>query len=143
MLKNRMLAVIVILVVGALGGGIMTFGIGLPGSPCAGVSGTTRNFTIVASPEGFNDSVDHQQGSWPVMTVHRCDTVEFTIINTDTQTHGFAVDYYATRGTDVPGQQTFPVPILFQASKLGQFRVYCISFCTIHAFMQNGLLNVV
>ena len=142
-LKNKMLAVIVIVAAAALGGGIMTFAIGLPSSPCAGISGTTRNFTIVASYDGFNDSVHHQQGPWPVMTVHRCDLVKVTIINMDTQTHGFAVDYYATRGTDVQGQQTLPVPVSFQASKIGQFRVYCISFCTIHGFMQNGLLNVV
>ncbi len=38
MLKNRMLAIIVIIVAAALGGGIMTFAIGLPGSPCAGIA---------------------------------------------------------------------------------------------------------
>jgi len=141
-LKNKMLAVIVVVVAAALGGGIMTFATGLPGSPCAGIKGTTRNFTVVASPQGFNDSVDHQPESWPVMTVHRCDLVKVTITNTDTQTHGFAVDYYATRGTDVSGQQSLPVQP-FLATKTGQFRAYCISFCTIHAFMQNGLLNVV
>jgi hypothetical protein len=141
-LKNKMLAVIVIIVAAALGGGIMTFAIGLPSSPCAGIIGTTRIFTIIANIHGFNDSVNHQQQSWPVMTIHRCDTVKVTIINDDTQTHGFAVDYYATRGTDIQGRQTLPVQP-FLASKTGQFRVYCISPCSIHAFMQNGLLNVV
>jgi nitrous oxide reductase len=95
----------------------------------------------VANINGFNDSVHHQQASWPVMTVHRCDIVEVTIINNDTQTHGFAIDYYATRGADVQGQQTISVQA-FQATKTGQFRVYCISICTIHAFMQNGMLSV-
>ena len=142
MLKNKMLAVIVIVVAAALGGGIMTFAIGLPGSPCAGIASVTRNFTIVANINGFNDSRDHQ-GQWPVMSVHRCDRVNITIVNADTQTHGFAIDYYATRGTDVSGRQTYPVPVSFQASKVGQFRVYCISPCSIHAFMQNGLLNVI
>ena len=142
MLKNKMLTIIVIIVAAALSGGIMTFAIGLPGSPCAGIAGTTRSFTVVADVNGFNDSVNHQQGSWPVLTVHRCDLVKVTIINGDTQTHGFAVDYYATRGTDVSGQQSLFVPP-FLATKTGEFRVYCISFCTIHAFMQNGLLNVV
>jgi hypothetical protein len=141
MLKNKMLAVIVIIVAAALGGGIMTFAIGLPSSPCAGIAGATRSFTIEANINGFNDSVHHQQTSWPVMTVHRCDIVKVTIINKDTQTHGFAVDYYATRGTEVQGGQTLPVQP-FLATKTGQFRVFCISFCTIHAFMQNGLLNV-
>jgi hypothetical protein len=141
-LKNKMLAIIVIIVAAALGGGIMTFAIGLPGSPCAGIAGTTRSFTVVANINGFNDSVNHQQGSWPVLTVHRCDVVKVTLMNKDTQTHGFAVDYYATRGTEIQGGQTLPLPT-FLATKNGQFRVFCISFCTIHAFMQNGLLNVV
>jgi hypothetical protein len=140
MLKNKMLAVIVIVVAAALGGGIMTFAIGLPSSPCAGIAGTTRNFTIVASINGFNDSKDHQ-GQWPVMSVHRCDIVKVVIVNADTQTHGFAVDYYAVRGTEIQGGQTLSVPA-FLASRNGQFRVYCISFCTAHIFMQNGSLNV-
>jgi hypothetical protein len=140
-MKNRMLAVVVIIVAAALGGGIMTFAIGLPSSPCAGIAGATRVFTIVANINGFNGSVSHQQTSWPVMTVHRCDTVKITIINRDAQAHGFAIDYYATRGTDIQYGQTLPVQP-FLTSKTGQFRVYCISPCTIHAFMQNGLLNV-
>jgi nitrous oxide reductase len=140
MLKNKVLAVIVVVVAAALGGGIMTLAVGLPGSPCAGTAGTTRSFTIVASINGFNDSKD-QQGQWPVMSVHRCDIVKVTIVNADTQTHGFAVDYYAVRGTEIQGGQTLSVPP-FLASKDGQFRVYCISFCTPHIFMQNGSLNV-
>ncbi len=141
MLKNKMLAVIVIVVAAALGGGIMTFAIGLPSSPCAGIAGITRDFTIVATINGFNDSVNHQQGSWPVMSVHRCDIVKITIINQDTQTHGLAVDYYATRGTDVPGGQTLLNPP-FQAFKMGHFRAYCTVKCTIHEFVLNGLLSV-
>jgi len=139
-LKNKMLAVIVIVVAAALGGGIMTFAVGLPGSPCEGIAGTTRNFSILASINGFNDSKDHQ-GQWPIMSVHRCDIVKVTIINGDTQTHGFAIDNYAIRGTEIQGGQTLSVPP-FLASKIGQFRVFCISFCTAHTFMQNGLLNV-
>ncbi len=141
-LKNRMLAIIVIIVAAALGGGIMTFAIGLPGSPCAGIAGTSRNFTIVATVDGFNDSVNHQQASWPVMSVHRCDIVKITIVNSDAQPHGVAVTYYATRGTDVPGGLTLSAPP-FQAFKTGQFRVYCTTICTIHSFVQNGLLDVV
>jgi len=140
MLKNKMLTVIVIVVAAALGGGIMTFAVGLPDSPCTGITGTTRNFTIIASVNGFNDSKYHQ-GQWPVMTVYRCDIVKVKIINADTQTHGFAVDNYATRGTEIQGGQTLSVPP-FLASKIGQFRVFCISFCTAHTFMQSGLLNV-
>jgi hypothetical protein len=141
LLKNKMLATILTIVAAALGGGIMTFAIGLPTSPCAGIAGTTRSFAIVADVNGFNGSVSHQQGSWPVLTVHRCDIVKVTIVNGDTQAHGFAVDYYATRGTEIQGGQTLPLPP-FLATRSGQFRVFCISLCTIHAFMQNGLLDV-
>ena len=139
-LRNKMLAVIVIVVAAALGGGILTFAVGLPGSPCEGIAGATRNFTIVANINGFNDSKD-LQGQWPIMNVHRCDIVKVTIINGDTQTHGFAIDNYAIRGTEIQGGQTLSVPP-FLASRNGQFRVFCISFCTVHTFMQNGLFNV-
>src|SRR5260370_7379283 len=141
MLKNRMLAIIVIIVAAALGGGIMTFAIVLPSSPCAGIVGTTRNFTIVATVDGFNDSVNHQQASWPVMSVHRCDIVKITIVNCDAQPHGVAVTYYATRGTDVPAGLTLSSPP-FQAFKTGQFRVYCSNLSTIPSFIQNQHLNL-
>jgi hypothetical protein len=140
-LKNKMLSIIIVIVAAAGGGGILTFAIGLPSSPCAGITGAIRNFTIMADINGFNNSVNHHQGSWPILNVHRCDIVRIAIINKDAQTHGFAVDYYATRGTEIQGEQTLPVQP-FLASKTGQFRLFCISFCTIHAFMQNGLLNV-
>jgi len=79
MLKNKMLAVIVIVVAAALGGGIMTFAIGLPGSPCAGTTSTTHSFTIIENVNGYNDSAVHQ-GSWPskpwpVMSVRQCEMV--------------------------------------------------------------------
>jgi hypothetical protein len=141
-LRNKMLAVIVIVVASVLGGGILTLAIGLPSSPCAGIASTTRNFTIRATVNGFNDSVTHQQESWPVMSVHRCDIVKIKIINADTQTHGLGIDYYATRGTDLPGGQTLSEPP-FLASRIGHFRVYCTTLCTIHQFVLNGLLNVV
>ena len=136
-----MLAVIVIASAVALGGGVMTFAIGIPGSPCAGIVGTTRSFTLIADLNGFNDSRDHQS-PWPVLTVHRCDVVSIKIINKDTQAHGFAIDYYAARGTEIPGQQP-STPVQFLASKSGQFKIFCNIYCTVHIFMQNALLNVV
>src|SRR2546427_9896866 len=78
-LKNKMLAVIVIVVAAALGGGIMTFAVGLPGSPCEGIAGTTRNFSILASINGFNDIKNHE-GQCPTMSVHRCYIFKVTII---------------------------------------------------------------
>ncbi len=134
-----MLALIIVAVAGTLGGGIMTFAIGLPSSPCAGITGLTRHFTIVANSDGYNDSRSHQ-GPWPVISVHRCDTVVINVVNTDTQTHGFAVDYYAVKGMEIQGQQSQSVEFL--ASRTGQFRVYCNVFCTAHIYMQNGSLSV-
>lgn len=129
----------IIAVAGTLGGGIMTFAIGLPSSPCAGITGPTRSFTIIANLEGFNDSLSHQ-GSWPIMNAHRCDTVVFKVVNTDTQSHGFAVSYYAAKGMEVQGQQSQYVTFL--ATKTGQFRAYCIVPCTVHIAMQSGLLTI-
>ena len=144
MLKNKMLAVIVIVVAAALGGGIMTFAIGLPGSPCAGITSTTHSFTIIENVNGYNDSVVHQ-GSWgskpwPVMSVRQCEMVVIKIMNADTQTHGFAVDFYALRGTEIQGGQSLTVQFL--ATKAGQFRVYCNTLCSVHWSMLYGTLNV-
>ena len=141
MLQGKMFAIIVIAVAGALGGGIATFAIGFPSSPCEGVTGAIRHFTIIADVNGFNDS-SHHPGSWPIMNVDKCDQVSITVVNKDIQAHGFAIDYYAVKGADVPGLQSYLYPT-FLASKPGPFRVYCISQCTIHSLMQNGLLNVV
>ncbi len=130
----------------ALAGGITTFAIGIPSPPCAGVIGTTRDFTIVANINGYNDSSSHyaswlQNGtSWPVMNVARCDQVVIKIINEDTQSHGFAVDTYAVRGTEIVGGQQSTVQFL--ATTSGHFRVYCVVYCTVHKFMQYGVLNV-
>ena len=74
------------------------------------------------------------------MSVHKCDTVVIKVVNVDTQTHGFAVSYYATKGLEIQGQQSQSVTFL--ATKAGEFRAYCIVYCTIHKLMQNGLLTV-
>lgn len=141
MLPNRNIVIIVIVSAVALGGGVTTYAIGIPNSPCYGVAGATRNFAIIASSNGFNDSVDHPGQTWPLFHVNRCDTVKITIINTDTQAHGFAIAYYGIRGTEIPGQQTQSFPP-FLASKSGQFVVYCIIRCTVHWAMLNGLMVV-
>lgn len=134
-----MLALILLAVGGTLGGGFLTFAIGLPDSPCAGTIGTTRNFAIAAGLNGYNDS-KVRQAPWPVMNAHRCDTVVISVVNNDVQSHGFAIDYYATRGMEIQGGQSQTVRFL--ASRTGQFRVFCNIFCTVHIYMQNGLLNV-
>jgi heme/copper-type cytochrome/quinol oxidase subunit 2 len=140
MLQSKTLAIIVLVCAVALGGGIMTFAIGIPDSPCTGVAGTNRNFTIIANVSGYNDSVDHQGQSWPMMSVSHCDMVTIKIINTDTQTHGFAIDYYAVKGTEIVGGQS--ISFQFSATRAGRFAVYCTVICTVHYAMLHGLLNV-
>ena len=140
MLQNKAIIFIMIAVIGTLGAGILTFAIGLSGSPCQGVYSVTRNFTIIANTSGFNDSKDHQ-GSWPVLRVDRCDLVSITIVNNDVQSHGFAIDYYGAKGAEIQGQQSYLFPV-FQAIKQGQFSVRCNVFCTVHTLMQSGLLVV-
>jgi hypothetical protein len=140
LLPNKTLAIIVIVSGVVLGGGVMTFAIGIPGSPCAGIAGTTRNFTLVGDINGYNDSRGHQ-APWPVMEVNRCDMIVIRVINNDTQSHGLAIDYYAVRGTEVVGGQS--ITVQFLATKQGQFRVYCdILTCSIHSIMEDGQLIV-
>ncbi len=144
---SRTLVVILIVSAVAIGGGFATYAVGIPSSPCLGVKAVTRNFTIVADQNGYNNSiVYYQQGKawptiqWPVINVNLCDMVVIRIVNIDTQTHGFAVSYYAARGTEIPGSQS--QVIKFQVTRTGMFRMYCIVVCTAHNFMQYGTLNV-
>ena len=144
MLKNKMLAIIVVVVAVALGAGIMTFSIGLPGSACAGITGPTHSFTIIENVNGYNDSALHSgswpANPWPVMSVHQCEMVVIKIVNTDVQTHGFVIDFYAIRGTEIQGGQSLTVQFL--ASKAGQFRIYCNVPCSVHWSMLYESLNV-
>jgi len=145
LIPARTLAIIVIASCAALGGGVVTYavGVGLPTlqqvPSCNGVPSANLSFTIIASETGYNDSVDHQ-GQWPVMNVSRCDTVTITIVNKDTQPHGFAVDYYEAKGVEISGGQSTVVQ--FTVAKPGQFHVYCSIFCTVHYAMLRGLLTV-
>ena len=120
-------------------GGVLAVVLTPPPLPCSGVTGAIRSFTIIVDLSGYNGSGSHT-GSWPVVTVQRCDTVVFTVMNNDTQAHGFAVASYSNVGLELVGgdHQT----LKFQATKIGQFKIYCTSRCTVHYLMQNGLLNV-
>ena len=102
-----------------------------------------NGFLVVASSRGYNDSIDHgvPEKSWPIITVQQGQTVNITVCNTDFQAHGFQVSYYYDSSiiTIVPGQV---LHISFVATRAGEFRIYCNIFCSIHPFMQSGLLNV-
>lgn len=121
-------------------GGVLAVVLTPPSSPCSGVSGAIRSFTIMIDLTGYNGS-GSQGGPWPVISVQRCDTLVFNVINNDTQAHGFGVASYSPVGLELVGgnHQT----LKFQATKTGQFRIYCTySLCTVHYTMNNGLLNV-
>ena len=100
-------------------------------------------FLIIASSDGYNDSIAHgaPQNSWPIITVQQGQTVNITVCNTDFQAHGFQVAHYYASNlvTIAPGQV---LHVSFVADQAGEFRIYCNIFCSIHIFMQNGLLNV-
>src|SRR2546428_14057400 len=65
MMKNKMLAIIVITVAGVLGGGILTFPIGLPSLPWCGITGITHRFTIIANLNGDNGNPYHPGSRLP------------------------------------------------------------------------------
>ena len=101
-------------------------------------------FLIVASLQGFNDSVDHgvPQNNWPVMEVGLGQNVTIVVCNADsTQAHGFQIDHYYTAQlvSIAPGQV---LRVSFIATQAGSFRVYCQILCTVHWAMQSGRLIV-
>lgn len=120
-------------------GGVLAIVLTPPPSPCSGVIGVTRSFIIIVDLNGYNGS-QSQPGPWPVVTVQRCDKVVFNIINKDTQSHGFAVVYYSNAGLELVGGAHQKLE--FQATRAGQFKLYCTIPCSVHYLMQNGLLNV-
>ena len=104
-------------------------------------------FLIIASNNGFNDSIAHgaPTKSWPVINVKQGQSVNITVCNIDVQAHGFQIThYYGVTAvgvvTVVPGQ-ALKIPT-FVAGETGSYIIYCDIFCSIHIYMQNGLLNV-
>lgn len=112
---------------------------GLP-SGCTKPAG---GFLIIASSLGFNESVNHGSppNSWPVMSVRQGQQVDIIVCNTDIQAHGFQIAHYFESSIEslAPGQV---IHVSFVAGQAGDFKVYCSIFCTVHAFMQSGLLRV-
>jgi hypothetical protein len=119
----------------------------LPKSPGSGLpnscSEPTGGFLIIASKLGFNDSVNHgvPASSWPVVSVKQGQQVDIVVCNTDIEAHGFQIARYHDNSivSLAPGQV---IHVSFVANQAGSFRIYCSIFCSIHAFMQSGLLRV-
>jgi heme/copper-type cytochrome/quinol oxidase subunit 2 len=104
----------------------------------------SEGFLIVASKLGFNDSLNHgaPTTSWPVITVHQGQQVNIVVCNNDVEAHGFQITHYLESSIEsvAPGQA---IHLSLVADRQGNFDMYCSIFCSIHPFMQNGLLKVV
>ncbi len=100
-------------------------------------------FLIIASNTGYNDSIAHgaPTKSWPVITARQGQNVTIVVCNIDVQAHGFQVTHYLDKSTQtlVPGQVA---RVSFIADQAGSFVIYCSIFCSIHVYMQSGLLTV-
>lgn len=112
-------------------------------SKVSGVNCTsyTNTFTVVATENGYNDSVGHGAPSkpWPVLCARAGEEITITVVNQDdVEPHGFAVAGYLDAGiTVLPGKtQT----ISFYASAPGDYKVYCNVICAVHPYMQSGVL---
>jgi hypothetical protein len=96
---------------------------------------------IIADLSGFNNSVGHGAPlhPWPIVPVQKGDMVHFLVCNHDeTQPHGFAIRYYLDAGVAMAPGEAYQ--IIFQATEVGVFDIYCNIFCTIHVFMRGQLI---
>lgn len=114
--------------------------------PAVTVSKTTCDrppgfILIIADLSGFNDSIGHGApvNPWPVIQVHRGDSVHLLVCNKDpTQPHGFAIGSYLEPGVVMAPGDAYTIS--FTASLAGTFRIYCDVFCTVHVFMVGRLI---
>jgi hypothetical protein len=138
-LRTSEVIIIALVATSLAAGGVLAVVLSPPPSPCSGVIGATRSFTIIVDSTGYNGSQYHT-GPWPAVSIQRCDHVVFNVINNATESHGFAVAYYSNAGLELVGGTHQKLE--FQATKAGQFKLYCTIPCSVHYLMQNGLLNV-
>lgn len=100
-------------------------------------------YLIIANQNGFNDSIQHGAPSndWPIINVTQGSTVNITVCNSDVQAHGFQITHYFDSNIETvsPGKV---IHVTFVADKAGDFTIYCSIFCSVHIYMQNGLLAV-
>ncbi len=97
--------------------------------------------TIIANDRGYNNSISHGAPAtpWPIIKVHRGDTVNLTLCNLDTvEAHGFAIDTYFDRGVILAPGTAYQIS--FIASQTGNFRIFCINLCIVHKYMSGSLV---
>ena len=147
--SNKRIAVVLLVVV-LLGVGATTalYLASRGGSPASrplpsGCAKPAAGFLIVASDTGYNDSIGHgaPEKNWPVIDVKQGQNVTIVVCNIDVQAHGFQITHYydSNEVTLTPGQV---IKVNFVATQAGAFDIYCEIFCSIHVYMQSGLLNV-
>ncbi len=100
------------------------------------------SFLIIENGKGYNDSVDHgvPQNYWPILCVHKGDTVKITVENTGSEPHGFSIANYYEQGIILPEGQI--ATINFVADNAGSFIMKCDIFCSVHYWMLSGVLVV-
>ena len=97
--------------------------------------------TIIQDSSGFNGSIGHgaPKNPWPVMTVHKGETVKVLVCNLDrVEAHGFAIDHYFDGGVTLRPGDAFQ--FTFVADRAGSFTIFCNVFCTVHIFMRGTLM---
>lgn len=135
--KKRTLVIIVAITLVASTVATYFFAIYIPSTaiiPCV-TTGHTHCFTIVASSNGYNDSV-HQ--TLPAMDLPKGDTVVLRLINNDSvESHGLAVQFYAPNGMVAHLGET--KSISFQATTTGRFQIYEPIITTIYVYEKAEL----
>jgi hypothetical protein len=147
--SNRRAAIVVLIVVLIGAGATITLyfvseGGGGGSRPLPpGCAKPANGFVIIASNTGYNDSIGHgaPQKNWPIVTVQQGQNVTIVVCNIDVQAHGFQITHYYDKSevTITPGQV---IRVDFVANQAGSFDIYCEIFCSIHVYMQSGLLDV-
>lgn len=108
-------------------------------------TGTTVHFTIIEEStgplEGMNGSYYHGFNTWPIIQVNKGDKVVINVMNNSTsEPHGFSISHYFPAGATISARQSYDVT--FIATEAGNFTIYCNIQCSIHPFMEQGLLTV-
>lgn len=150
--KKRFRLVLVMVLVVVAGSGFFaaayTFHLLGLGAPSCGSHPTnapnSAYFVVVMDNEGMNVGFNgsrYHSSPWPMMNVTLGESVTIHVVNVDSvEAHGFAIARYFPPSLILrPGECT---DVTFTADKLGPFQVYCWINCSIHFFMQNGVLNV-
>jgi len=113
-----------------------------PSGPSQGNCKPPEGYTaIIENNSGINGSIAHgaPKNPWPVITVHKGDTVRLFICNLDRiEAHGFAIDGYFDGGVTLRPGDTYR--LTFTADKTGSFVIFCNVFCTVHIFMRGTLV---